>query len=75
VRWVAFARFLAVEISDREFESGSRKDVYNVQIVLSRISTVMPWIIPFPAIDVNGDFPDSVLFFGLWIIGLLFRPI
>jgi len=50
--------------------------MYNVQIVLSRISTVMPWIIPFPAIDVNGDFPDSVLFFPVFlrIIGLLSHP-
>ena len=59
-KWVLSASSLA--ISDRAFELGSGKGVYNMQIVLSRISTITPQIIPLLVIDFCGGFWDSVLF-------------
>ena len=44
------------------FDSGKGKGVHNIQIILSGISTIMPWAIPFPVMDFNGGFLDSVLF-------------
>ena len=38
---MGFIRILTVEISDRVFGLGSGKGVYNMQIVLSRISTII----------------------------------
>ena len=59
---VGFALILTVEISDRVFELDSGKGVYNRQVVLLRIYTIIPWIIPFLVTDFNGGFWDLVLF-------------